>query len=183
MQGMTDRTNATRRERFRPNELKALEKALRRIVRAHDLQSKALVKATGLTAAQLVIIKGIAELGEVTSTALSAYADISPATVVTVLDNLEERGIIQRYRSGQDRRIVHTRLTELGADMLTRAPPPLGQAFAERFAALPAARRDAFVAALAEFADLLMPPLSPSSGGGETIVQTRSTAEKSIPGG
>jgi len=44
--------------------------------------------------------KGIVELGEITSMALSTYADISAATVVTVQDNLEERGLIVRYRSG-----------------------------------------------------------------------------------
>jgi hypothetical protein len=41
--GMTDRATRQRRGRFRQDELKALEKALRRIVRAHDLHSKALV--------------------------------------------------------------------------------------------------------------------------------------------
>jgi DNA-binding MarR family transcriptional regulator len=180
--GMTDRNNAKRRIRFRQSELKALEKALRRIVRAHDLHSKALVKATGLTAAQLVIIKGIAELGEVTSTALSAYADISPATVVTVLDNLEERGIIQRYRSGQDRRIVHTRLTELGAGMLAQAPPPLGKVFSARLASLPEARRLELVAALTEFADMLMPSIAPAPvGTGPGIGEPTSLAGKSRP--
>lgn len=154
---MPDRANATIMGRFRKSELKALEKALRRIVRAHDLHSKALVKSTGLTAAQLIILRGIAELGEVTSTALSAYADISLPTVVTVLDNLEERGIIQRYRSGQDRRVVHTRLTEMGAQMVARAPLPLGQSFADRFSGLDEARRLELVGALSTFADLLSP--------------------------
>lgn len=155
--GMSERPNAKSDGKFHPRELKALEKALRRIVRAHDLHSKALAKSTGLTAAQLIILRGIAELGEVTSTAISAYADISLATVVTVLDNLEERGIIQRYRSGQDRRVVHTRLTELGAEMVAKAPPPFGQSFASRFGALDERRRHEIVASLSAFADLLTP--------------------------
>ena len=158
---MPDRANARTAKRFRKDDLKALEKALRRIVRAHDLHSKALSKSTGLTAAQLIILRGIAELGEVTSTALSAYADISLATVVTVLDNLEERGIIQRYRSGQDRRVVHTRLTDLGAAMVAKAPPPLGESFANRFGSLDEARRREIVASLSAFADLLTPAIVP----------------------
>lgn len=159
--GMPDRANATSNGKFHLRELKALEKALRRIVRAHDLHSKALAKSTGLTAAQLIILRGIAELGEVTSTAISAYADISLATVVTVLDNLEERGIIQRYRSGQDRRVVHTRLTALGAEMVAKAPPPFGQNFASRFAAMDEARRREIVVSLSAFADLLTPVYAP----------------------
>lgn len=140
---------------FRDQELRLIEKAIRRIVRAHDVQSRALVKASGLTAAQLVLMKGIAELGEVTSAALSVYADISPATVVTVLDNLEERGLIERYRSGSDRRIVHTRLTAKGGGMVAAAPEPLGESFVARFDTLPAARRTEIRAAVTELADLL----------------------------
>ncbi len=151
------RTNAEGLREFLRSDLKTIEKAIRRIVRAHDLQSKALTKSVGLTAAQLVLLKGIAELGEVTTTALSAYADISAATVVTILDNLEERGLIERYRSAHDRRIVHTRLTAAGTAKATAAPEPLGDAFADRLAALAAPERDAMVNGIVRAADLLLP--------------------------
>jgi DNA-binding MarR family transcriptional regulator len=147
--------NAKPMRRFQGAELRAIEKAIRRIVRAHDLQSKALVKASGLTAGQLVVMKGIAELGEVTSTALSAYADISSATIVMVLDNLEERGLIQRYRSESDRRIVHTRLTERGTAALALAPEPMGEEFAGRFAALGEDGQRSLAAAVVRLADLM----------------------------
>lgn len=146
---------APAREKREDMSSRALEKAIRRIVRAHDLQSKALAKASGLTAAQLVIMKGVFELGEVTSAALSAYADISAATIVTVLDNLEERGLIQRYRSGSDRRVVHTRLTERGLATLTAAPPPLGELFLQRFSQLGEEQRRLVVEAAVGLADLL----------------------------
>ncbi len=151
------RPNAPTKDKFPADDLHLVEKAIRRIVRAHDLQSKALTKACGLTSAQLVLMRGIAELGEVTSAALSAYADISAATVVTVLDNLEERGLIQRYRSGADRRVVHTRLTEAGRSTVAAAPPPLGRLFAERLATLDNAARRDVVAGIARFADMLAP--------------------------
>lgn len=150
-----DDANAQARERFHDADIRTIEKAIRRIVRAHDLQSRALAKASGLTAAQLVVMKGVAELGEVTSAALSAYADISAATVVTVLDNLEERDLIHRYRSGSDRRIVHTRLTERGLAALASAPSPLGDLFLQRFACLDTEKRRLVVRAATELADLL----------------------------
>ena len=155
-----DLANARVRKRFRDADIRTIEKAIRRIVRAHDLQSKALAKASGLTAAQLVVMKGIAELGEVTSAALSAYADISAATVVTVLDNLEERDLIHRYRSGSDRRIVHTRLTERGLTILASAPSPLGELFLQRFARLDAEERRRVVTAATGLANLLTPSTS-----------------------
>lgn len=147
--------NAAAPEQFPPKEQRLVEKAIRRIVRANDVQSRAMAKACGLTSAQLVICKGIVQLGEVTSAALSAYADLSPATVVTILDNLEERGIIQRYRSLSDRRIVHTRLTAEGAALVARAPSPLGDTLISRLAALPPAQRKAMIEAVTGLAALM----------------------------
>lgn len=135
-----------------------VEKAVRRIVRAHDLQSRALARRCGLTAAQLVVMKGIVELGEVTSVALSVYADISPATVVTILDNLEERELIQRYRSGTDRRIVHTRLTAEGARLVAEAPEPMGDIFLENFSRLPLQEREDLAQAIVRLAELMSIP-------------------------
>jgi DNA-binding MarR family transcriptional regulator len=134
---------------------RAIEKAVRRIVRAHDLQSRALAKTSGVTSAQLAVMMGIAELGEVTSVAISRHADISAATVVTVLDNLEDRGLIERYRSGADRRIVHTRLTERGRAIVGTAPALLGERVRERIAGLDPERCQALVAAAQALADLL----------------------------
>lgn len=147
--------NAGSPARFHLEELRILEKALRRILRANDLQSRALTKAIGLTAPQLVILKCIAALGEVTTTALSAHADLSPATVITILDKLEERAIIQRYRSAQDRRIVHTRLTEKGMALLANAPEHLGESFVTRFAELAPERRRQIAEAVSSLADLM----------------------------
>lgn len=155
---MTDSfANAGRDDRFPHDELRRIEKAIRRIVRANDLQSRALVKAAGLTSAQLVILSAIRRLGEVTTTALSAEADLSAATVVTILDNLEERGAIERYRSPNDRRVVHARLTPAGSALLDAAPEPLNGIFIARFTALPATRREALISALSELADLAGP--------------------------
>ncbi|WP_163270569.1 MarR family winged helix-turn-helix transcriptional regulator [Chelativorans alearense] len=147
--------NAQAAGRFPSEELRVVEKSIRRILRASDLQSRALIKAIGLTAPQLVILKAIAALGEVTTTVLSAHADLSPATVITILDKLEERAIIERYRSSLDRRIVHTRLTEKGMALVANAPEPLGGTFATRFAVLEAERRREIVDALQAVADMM----------------------------
>ena len=132
-----------------------LEKAIRRIVRANDMQSRAMAKQSGLTAAQVVVCRGIVELGEVTTTALSAYADLSAPTVVTILDNLEERRVIERYRSIADRRIVHTRLTETGKKLIAAAPRPLGDIALERLKALDAQARRTLVDSAIQLANVL----------------------------
>ncbi|WEX08219.1 MarR family transcriptional regulator [Chelativorans sp. AA-79] len=152
---MTDTAGTFSAEAVSPDETRLLLKSIRRIVRANDLQSRALARSIGLTGPQLVILMAVAELGEVTTKALAEHADLSPATVVTVLDNLEQRRIVQRYRSGTDRRVVFTRLTLKGQELISHAPGVFGAAFARRFAALPADRRNVLVTSLAELADLM----------------------------
>ena len=109
-----DPANALAPAMFRHGETRTIEKAIRRMVRAHDLQSKALSKAVGLTSAQLVLMKGIAELGEVTSAALSVYADISAATVVTVLEPLGAMFLERFGRLGEAER---RRITQAAVDL------------------------------------------------------------------
>jgi DNA-binding MarR family transcriptional regulator len=103
-------------------DLQSLMKAIRVIAQAIDTRSKAMSRISGLTIPQVVILQGVRDLGEVTTNGLSRHVDLSPGTVVSILDKLEERGFIERYRNAQDRRVVHTRMTESGAAILAQAP-------------------------------------------------------------
>jgi DNA-binding MarR family transcriptional regulator len=115
-------------------ELRSLFKSIRQIARAVDIQSRRLDREFGLTLPQLIVLRSIRDLGEVTSRAISIDADLSAPTVVGILDKLEEKALIERYRSQRDRRVVHTRLTQAGRSLLRRAPSPLGDHFAKSFA-------------------------------------------------
>lgn len=117
-----------------PNaELRALFKSMRRIARAVEIHSRRLDRELDLTLPQHVVLSCVRGLGEVTSRAVSEEADVSPATVVGILDKLEAKGLIERYRSTRDRRIVHTRITPKGQETLGRAPAPLGRHFESEF--------------------------------------------------
>ncbi|GGA78173.1 MarR family transcriptional regulator [Nitratireductor aestuarii] len=138
-----------------PAQTRNLLKSIRRIVRANDLQSRALARLTGLTGPQLIVLMAVAELGEVTTRALADHVDLSAPTVVTILDKLEHRHFIERYRAGTDRRIVYTRLTHSGQDVVAHSPSILGPEFSARFTALPEKRRQELLASLSEIADLM----------------------------
>lgn len=135
-------------------QLRALLKAIRKISRAVDLQSRRIDRSVGLTLPQLVVLGCVRDLGEVTSRAISEQAELSPATVVGILDKLEAKALVERYRSRIDRRIVHTRLTKKGIATLAAAPSPLGQAFEQAFLKLPARERDNTLAAIQRVASL-----------------------------
>lgn len=130
------------------NDHAELLKHLRRLVRALDVHSRRIDRQVGLTLPQLVVLAALGRLGEVTSRALAAEADLSPPTVVGILDKLEAKGLIHRYRSEHDRRIMHARLTPAGQAALARAPEPLGERLGMGFRALPGPERRKVIAAL-----------------------------------
>lgn len=117
-------------------ELDVLLKSIRRLARGVDIYSRQTDREFGLTLPQLIVLRCVRDLGEVTSRAISAEADLSPPTVVGILDKLEGKGLIERYRSTRDRRIVHTRMTRMGLDVIERAPPVFGSEFQRAFGAL-----------------------------------------------
>jgi DNA-binding MarR family transcriptional regulator len=136
--------------------------AIRRIVHAVDRHSKTVEKAAGLTLPQFVVLAAVRVQGEVTSARLSAAVSLSPATVTLILDNLEARGLVERYRNREDRRVVHSRLTTRGAEVLARAPGFLHERFVQRFAQLPAARQEAMLRTLEEVAEMMGAPAAPA---------------------
>jgi DNA-binding MarR family transcriptional regulator len=103
--------------------------ALRRVIRATDLHSKRLSKSSGLTAPQLLIMRTIRDLGQVTISTIANKVSLSQATVTTILDRLKLRNLVYRVRSTEDKRKVHAHLTEAGDEILARAPNPLQEDF------------------------------------------------------
>lgn len=129
--------------------------AIRQIIRAVDVQSKRLARETGLSSPQLIVLRAIEDLGEVTTRALSRHVSLSQPTVTTILDRLEAKQLVERYRSQMDRRIVHSKLTKDGKKTLDTAPPLLQEAFTDAFDALADKRRQTIVSAVSDLAQMM----------------------------
>ena len=129
--------------------------SLRQIIRATDLYSRQLSKKAGLTAPQLLILQAIRALGAVSLSKLSQQVSLSQATVTTIIDRLESRGLVMRHRSAEDKRVVHATLTEEGEAMVLKAPTPLQDVFSQRFAALDEWEQSMIVAALQRVAHMM----------------------------
>ena len=129
--------------------------SLRQIIRATDLYSRQLNKTVGLTAPQLLILRSILDLGAISISQLSREVSLSQATVTTIIDRLEKRGLVTRHRSNQDRRVVHATLTDEGEAMVSKAPAPLQDTFGRRFAALQDWEQSMIVAALQRVASMM----------------------------
>lgn len=129
--------------------------ALRRVIRATDLHSKRLSKHVGLTGPQLLIMRTIRDLGEVTIGTIADHVSLSQATVTTILDRLEHRNLVYRVRSTRDKRKVHAHLTEEGAGLLARAPLPLQDNFIRKFQNLDQWEQSMIVASLQRVANMM----------------------------
>jgi len=110
--------------------------ALRRIIRAIDLHSRALVQRFGLTGPQLVVLKELLENAPQTVSALAAAVNLSQATVTGILDRLERKSMVTRVRDAKDKRKVMVSPTPAAADALAGAPPLLQEHFTEAFGRL-----------------------------------------------
>jgi len=128
---------------------------LRRIIRATDMQSKRMVKSCGLTIPQVMVLRAIAELGDVTVRRVAGHVSLSQATVTTILDRLETRELVIRVRSATDKRVVNARLTESGKAILDSAPTLLHERFIERFDGLRRTEQVEILGSLQRIAEMM----------------------------
>lgn len=112
-------------------------RALRRIVRAIDLQSRRLEHEVGLTGPQLISLRVLDQRGPMTAGALARAVDLSQATLTGILDRLAKRRLVTRRRSSSDRRRVTIALSPEGERVVRTAPSPLQAVFSARLSELP----------------------------------------------
>lgn len=129
--------------------------AVRRIVRAVDLHSKKLMKASGLTSSQRIVLQTLTQKGPVIPSAIAREVSLSQATVTVILDRLEQNGLISRQRSQSDRRNVVVEISDAGRQCLADAPPALQSGFLKSFGELADWEQQMLIASLQRLAELM----------------------------
>ncbi|MGD8326802.1 MAG: MarR family transcriptional regulator [Sphingomonadales bacterium] len=129
--------------------------ALRRITRAIDLHSKNLVRSSGLTAPQILVLQSVRRHGKAKPSIIAKDILLSQATVTSILDRLEKAKLITRERSTDDRRIVEVLLTESGAQKLLAAPELLQSGFLREYRKLNDWERTQLTASLQRIATMM----------------------------
>lgn len=137
------------------NNIESVLVALRRVIRATDLHSKRLSKVAGLTAPQLLILQTLRNKGDLPAGEIANDISLSQATVTTIMDRLEARGLITRTRSHQDKRKVITSITDAGREILSHAPMPLQEHFVRQFSALHEWEQTAIISSLQRVACMM----------------------------
>jgi DNA-binding MarR family transcriptional regulator len=129
--------------------------ALRRIVRAIDIQSRRMVETCGLTGPQVVVLRRAARLRATSVSALARSVSLSQPTVSGIVERLEKRGLVRRERSDQDRRSVVVTLTDEGHRMLEGVPPLLQDRFRRELDRLEEWERTQILATLQRLAAMM----------------------------
>jgi DNA-binding MarR family transcriptional regulator len=101
-----------------------------------------LVKSAGLTGAQynvLRILRGAGPCGLPCSGIGDRMISHDP-DMTRLLDRMEKRGLISRERQSDDRRVIKTRVTPQGLDLLRTLDQPVRELHKRQFRHMPAAR-------------------------------------------
>jgi DNA-binding MarR family transcriptional regulator len=130
-------------------------RAMRRLIRATDLDSKQLARATNLSTSQLLVLDLLAERSPQTVGSIAEQVGLAQATVTGMLDRLEERHLVTRNRDDKDRRQVNVLVTDDGRQLQSEAPTALQTRFLANFSSLQDWEKTAILSALQRVADLM----------------------------
>lgn len=108
-----------------------------------------------MTAAQFVILRRIADGSARTAAELCRALSYDTGSMTRMLDRLEEKALIARERSPDDRRIVHIQLTPMGAELFPKLRERASQAFQKKLAVFEPAELEQFAAYLKRLAGVV----------------------------
>ena len=128
---------------------------LRKIVHALELNSKSLVRRVGLTGPQLVILKEIGVANDISIGDIAKKVSLSQGTVTGIIERLEKRGMVQRWKCKSDRRRVYVKTTSVGNEILNNAPPLMHESFVSQFNQLPPWTQNMILSAVQQLAAIM----------------------------
>lgn len=139
-------------------EIVAAMNAIRRIVRAIRLSSRASEKALGVSAAQLFVLQQLAAARSDAAPSIAQLASqtaTDPSSVSVVVSRLASRGLCARRPSKSDGRRAEVTITPAGEALLRRAPQPMQARMLSALAEMKTERRQELVGGLEELVGAL----------------------------
>jgi len=129
--------------------------ALRRILRATELNARHLADHSELTASQLLVLQQLGEDGRSLPSLIARAIGLKQATVTVIVNKLEESGLVSKRRDTADRRCVWVELTRTGKVALAASPDLLQARFQAGFESLRDWEQAMIITALERVASLL----------------------------
>jgi DNA-binding MarR family transcriptional regulator len=105
--------------------LTASSGSIRQLIRAVYIDSVKISSKFGLTAPQSAALRCLANNGRISSAQLSRELYTTPSNITGIVDRLEAKGLVQRIRQPEDRRVYLIGLTETGRALGNKLPQPI----------------------------------------------------------
>ena len=118
------------------NVIKNIIESIRRLVRAEYLDSQKMSKQYGLTGPQSLVLRLLIKKGALSSADLSRQMYVTPSNITGIIDRLEKKGLVERIRKQDDRRIALITLTNSGQKLGQTIPDPIEKKFVNQLADL-----------------------------------------------
>ena len=111
-------TRSRSRPRTRPQLLKALDEAARRLGAQTVLVSDLVATRVGLNSTDLECLDLLYLAGATTAGRLAAHTGLTSGATTAAIDRLEHAGFVTRRRDSTDRRVVLVEVVEAGAKLI-----------------------------------------------------------------
>jgi MarR family transcriptional regulator, organic hydroperoxide resistance regulator len=99
--------------------------SLRRITKAIQNYSHEVSDKFGITAPQLWAVKTISQHEGLSPGELSQRMYLHPSSITGLIDRLEKKDFVERYRDKEDRRVIKLQLTPRGTVLMRMTPDPI----------------------------------------------------------
>lgn len=119
---------------------------LRRAVNTLSVLGGAVMRSAGLTESQFGVLEAVHHRGPLCQRELADRILKSAGNLTTVIDNLERRGLVERRRTPEDRRVATIHLTPEGGRLIRTLFPRHVAALVEAFAVLSAPEQEQLAA-------------------------------------
>jgi DNA-binding MarR family transcriptional regulator len=126
-----------------PRVARAAMDSLRRVVRALRASNAGVEREHRLSAAQLFVLRQVAERPGQSLNELAQRTLTTQSTVSEVVGRLVQHGMIARESDARDRRRVLLTLSDIGRDVLSRAPETVQERLVQGFQTLSPAMQSA----------------------------------------
>jgi len=129
--------------------------SIRKLMQAGEFYTKELTKKYQVSAPQLNCLLSLYENGPLPPSQIAKHIMVKSSTVTGIVDRLEQKGLVKRFRNSPDRRIITIELTDSGKNLAKHAPPPIQQKIIDGLKKLSKNELDQIIFSLTQLTDML----------------------------
>jgi DNA-binding MarR family transcriptional regulator len=129
--------------------------AIRRLMQAGEHYTKELNKIYNVSAAQINCLIALYENGPLSPSQIARHVMVNSSTITGIIDRLEKKGLVERLRVSQDRRVITVELTKNGRMLAEHAPPPIQHKIIDGLKKLSSHEIDGIALTLKRLTDML----------------------------